>query len=142
MILIPSFGYEDFTDLRTLFDKTSFPSYHIITEPLGGAGVTMSDARAQLDNLAWDKNDEASEISQKRLRRRDICELAACLAERNFGGESNTQATSTHRWIQHLYRIQLEGMSSDAYVRLPCPDWAQLPIEKTLREGATERYVE
>jgi hypothetical protein len=33
-------------------------------------------------------------------------------------------------------------MASDVYVRLPCPDWVQFPIEKTLQEGATARYVE
>jgi hypothetical protein len=102
----------------------------------------MGDARAQLDNLAWDKNDEASEISQKRLRRRDTCELAASLAEQKFGRKATFRPPLIIGGYNILYRVQVEGMASDVYVRLPCPDWVQFPIEKTLREGATARYVE
>ncbi|KAK0115602.1 hypothetical protein ONS95_000125 [Cadophora gregata] len=102
----------------------------------------MGDARAQLDNLAWDKNDEASEISQKRLRRRDTCELAASLAEQKFGRKATFKPPLIIGGYNILYRIQVEGMTPDVYVRLPCPDWVQFPVEKTLREGATARYVE
>ena len=33
-------------------------------------------------------------------------------------------------------------MATSVYVRLPCPDWSQFPVEKTLREGATARYLQ
>ncbi|KAG9244999.1 phosphotransferase [Calycina marina] len=102
----------------------------------------MVDARAQLDNLAWDKNDEAWEISQKRLRRRDTCELAASLAGLKFGGKATFRPPLIIGGYNILYKVQVEGMASDVYVRLPCPDWVQFPIEKTLQEGATARYVE
>jgi aminoglycoside phosphotransferase (APT) family kinase protein len=102
----------------------------------------MGDARAQLDNLAWDKNDEAWEISQKRLRRRDTCELAASLAGQKFGRKATFAPPLIIGGYNILYKIQVEGMASDVYVRLPCPDWVQFPIEKTLQEGATARYLE
>ncbi|TVY23230.1 hypothetical protein LHYA1_G008128 [Lachnellula hyalina] len=102
----------------------------------------MGDARAQLDNLAWDKNDEAWEISQKRLRRRDTCELAASLAGQKFGRKATFGPPLIIGGYNILYKVQVEGMASDVYVRLPCPNWVQFPIEKTLQEGATARYVE
>ncbi|KAG4432201.1 hypothetical protein IFR05_012324 [Cadophora sp. M221] len=101
----------------------------------------MGYARAQLDNLAWDKNDEAWEISQKRLRRRDICELAASLAGEKFGRTATFSPPLILGGYNILYKVQVEGMPSYVYVRLPCPDWVQFPIEKTLHEGATARYV-
>ncbi|KAK2626189.1 hypothetical protein QTJ16_004451 [Diplocarpon rosae] len=101
----------------------------------------MSDARADLDNLAWDKNDEASELSQKRLRRRDTCELAATIAQQKFGRKAIFKPPLIIGGYNILYRVQVQGMTPDIYVRLPCPDWVQFPIEKTLREGATARYV-
>jgi aminoglycoside phosphotransferase (APT) family kinase protein len=102
----------------------------------------MGDARAQLDNLAWDRNDEASEISQKQLRRRDTCELAASLAEQKFGRKAIFGPPLIIGGYNVLYKIQVEGLDCDVYVRLPCPDWVQFPIEKTLQEGATARYIE
>ncbi|RDL33116.1 Uncharacterized protein BP5553_08555 [Venustampulla echinocandica] len=81
----------------------------------------MGDARAQLDNLAWDKNDEASEISQKRLRRRDTCELAASLAGQKFGRKATFGPPLIIGGYNILYKF---------------------PIEKTLQEGATARYIE
>ncbi|KAL2063188.1 hypothetical protein VTL71DRAFT_6260 [Oculimacula yallundae] len=80
--------------------------------------------------------------SQKRLRRRDTCELAASLAEQHFGRKAIFRPPLVVGGYNILYRIEVEGMASDVYVRIPCPDWVQFPIEKTLREGATARYVE
>lgn len=102
----------------------------------------MGDARAQLDNLAWDKNDEAWEISQKRLRRRDTCELAASLVGQKFRRKATFKAPLIIGGYNILYKIQVEGMTFEVHVRLPCPDWAQFPLEKTLQEGATARYIE
>lgn len=101
----------------------------------------MGDARAQLDNLAWDKNDEASEISQKRLRMRGTCELAVSIAQQKFGRRATFKPPLLIGGYNVLYRIQVEEQASDFYVRLPCPNWVQFPIEKTLQEGATARYV-
>ncbi|RFU29373.1 hypothetical protein B7463_g6976, partial [Scytalidium lignicola] len=83
----------------------------------------MGDARAQLDNLAWDKNDEAWEISQKRLRRRDTCELAASIAGQKFGRKAAFKPPLIIGGYNILYKVQF-------------------PIEKTLQEGATARYIE
>ncbi|TVY81301.1 hypothetical protein LSUE1_G005200 [Lachnellula suecica] len=102
----------------------------------------MGDARAQLDILAWDKNDEASEVSQKRLRRRDTCELAASLAAQKFGRNATFEPPLIIGGYNILYKIRIDGMDLPVYVRLPCPDWVQFPVEKTLREGATARYIE
>ncbi|KAL3420278.1 phosphotransferase [Phlyctema vagabunda] len=102
----------------------------------------MCNARAQLDNLAWDQNDEAWEVSQKRLRRRDTCEHAASLAGQKFGRKATFKPPLIIGGYKILYRVQIEGLESDIYVRLPCPDWVQFPIEKTLQEGATARYIE
>ncbi|KAJ5034957.1 uncharacterized protein L3040_008224 [Drepanopeziza brunnea f. sp. 'multigermtubi'] len=91
------------------------------------------------DNLAWDKSDEASEISQKRLRRTGTSELAASLAAQKFGRKARFEPPLLISGYNILYRIQVEGLTPDVYVRLPCPDWAQLSCEKTLREGNTPR---
>ncbi|TVY17901.1 hypothetical protein LARI1_G004197 [Lachnellula arida] len=101
----------------------------------------MSDARAQLDNLAWDKNDSASETSQNRLRRRDTCDQAASLAAQKFGRKATFSPPLIIGGYNILYKVQVEGMASAVYVRLPCPDWVQFPVEKTLQEGATARYI-
>ncbi|KAG9245436.1 phosphotransferase [Calycina marina] len=83
-------------------------------------------------NLAWERNDEAWEISQKRLRRRYTCELAASLAGWKFGGKATFRPPLIIGGYNILYKVQVEGMASDVY----------FPIEKTLQEGATARYVE
>jgi hypothetical protein len=101
----------------------------------------MSGARAQLDNLAWDTNDDAREISQKWLRRRDTCKLAASLAGQKFGKRATFGPALIIGGYNIFCKVQVEGMASNVYVRLPCPNWVQFPIEKTLQEGATARYV-
>ena len=101
----------------------------------------MGDASAHLDYLAWDKNDEAWEISQKRLRRKNTCELAASIVAQKFGRKATFRPPLFIGGYNILYRVQVEGTASDVCVRLPCPDWVQFPIEKAVQEGATARFV-
>ncbi|EKD14414.1 phosphotransferase [Drepanopeziza brunnea f. sp. 'multigermtubi' MB_m1] len=65
------------------------------------------------DNLAWDKSDEASEISQKRLRRTGTSELAASLAAQKFGRKARFEPPLLISGYNILYRIQVEGLTPD-----------------------------
>jgi hypothetical protein len=40
-----------------------------------------------------------------------------------------------------LYPIRIEGSSANVLVRLPCPNQAIFPEEKTLAEAATTSYI-
>ena len=42
----------------------------------------MPNARQNFDNVAWDRNDEAWEESQKKLRLKSTCRLVKSLAEK------------------------------------------------------------
>ena len=73
------------------------------------------------------------------FRRRDTCERAASLANQKFGRNATFTPALIIGGYNILYRVQVEGMASDVYVWLPCSDWVQFPIAKTLQEGATAR---
>lgn len=101
----------------------------------------MGDDREDFDNLAWDKNDEAWEESQKQLRHKSTCRLAESLVEQKFGKRATLVSPLIIGGYNILYRIRLEGVSPDVMVRLPCPNLVQFPEEKTLREATIARYI-
>ncbi|CAG8961750.1 hypothetical protein HYFRA_00006293 [Hymenoscyphus fraxineus] len=98
-------------------------------------------AREDLDNLAWDKNDEAWEVSQARLLKISTSKTAASIAAAKFDNEVTFSPPVLLGGFNILFKIEVEGMASDVFMRLPCPDVSQFPSEKTLYEGATARYV-
>jgi hypothetical protein len=101
----------------------------------------MTKARQNFDEVAWDRNDEAWEESQKRLRLKSTCRLVESLAEKIFEKRASLVSPIFFGGFNVLYRIRLEGDSSDVIVRLPCPDLVQFPEEKTLYEAATTVYL-
>ncbi|WXC48152.1 hypothetical protein QX201_007867 [Fusarium graminearum] len=99
-------------------------------------------ARQSLDNVAWDKNDDAWEKSQKQLRLKSTCRKVEALAETVLGKKSASLVSPIFfGGFNVLYRISFEHKSSDIIVRLPCPDLVQFPEEKTCYEAATMAYL-
>ena len=45
----------------------------------------MYDGQEDLDNLAWDMNDEDSEKALKRMRHKSVCRNVGELSQVNFG---------------------------------------------------------
>ncbi|KAF4471880.1 Phosphotransferase [Fusarium albosuccineum] len=101
----------------------------------------MTKARQNFDDVAWDRNDEAFEESQKRLRLKTTCRLVEALAKKVFEKQASLVSPIYFGGFNVLYRIQLEGDSSDVIVRVPCPDLVQFPEEKTVYEAATTAYI-
>ncbi len=101
----------------------------------------MDKDRQDFDNVAWDKNDEAWEESQKQLRLKSTCRLVESLVGQKFGKRATVASPLIIGGYNILYRICLEGASADVIVRVPCPNLAQFPEEKTLREVAIARYI-
>ncbi|KAF5017838.1 hypothetical protein F66182_10209 [Fusarium sp. NRRL 66182] len=101
----------------------------------------MIKARQNLDEVAWDRNDEAWEESQKRLRLKTTCRLVESLAGEVLAKQASLVSPIFFGGFNVLYRIHLEGDPSDVIVRLPCPDLVQFPEEKTLYEAATMAYL-
>ncbi|RFU32577.1 hypothetical protein B7463_g3765, partial [Scytalidium lignicola] len=102
----------------------------------------MDKDRQDFDNVAWDRNDRAWEESQKQLRLTSTCNLVESLVKQKFGKCATLISPLIIGGYNILYRIRLEGVSADVMIRVPCPNLAQFPDEKTLREVATARYIE
>lgn len=101
----------------------------------------MDDARADFDDLAWDRNDEASEEFRKQLRLLSTCRAMERFAAQVFEKDAKLVFPIIIGGYNILYRISLQGSSSDVVIRRPCPSLAQFPVEKTLREAATARFL-
>jgi hypothetical protein len=101
----------------------------------------MFDGQEELDNLVWDKNDEDSEESQKRMRLKTTCRQVEHLAEQKFGRPATLVSPLIMGGFNILYRIHLEGVSPDIIARLPCPSLVQFLDEKTAQEAGTAAYV-
>ncbi|CAG8974628.1 hypothetical protein HYALB_00009806 [Hymenoscyphus albidus] len=99
------------------------------------------DAREDLDNLAWDKNDEAWEVSQARLLKISTSKTAASIAGAKFDNEATFSPPVLLGGFNILFKIEVEGMASGVFVQLPCHDVSQFQSEKSVYEGATARYV-
>ncbi|KAF5655262.1 phosphotransferase family [Fusarium circinatum] len=82
------------------------------------------DARQDADNLAWDQSDERWEKALRHVRA-----SATCLTPLINGG------------FNVVYPFKVEGLSSQVLVRLPCPDQAMFPEEKTMVEVATAACI-
>ncbi|KAH8595133.1 phosphotransferase [Bisporella sp. PMI_857] len=101
----------------------------------------MYNGQEELDNLVWDKNDEASDESQKQMRLTTTCRQVEHLAEQKFGKPATLVSPLIIGGFNILYRIHLKGVSPDIIVRLPCPSLVQFPDEKTDQEAATAAYI-
>ncbi|TVY17497.1 hypothetical protein LARI1_G005372 [Lachnellula arida] len=102
----------------------------------------MEDTRQDFDNLIWDKNDEEWEKVQPELRQRSTISLVEALATEKFKSPSTWITPMKIGGYNIIYRLRVEGLSSDVIVRRPIPCFAQFPEEKTLIEAATASYIE
>ena len=98
-------------------------------------------ARQDSDNLAWDRSDELWEGAMKQVRLSTTCHKIVSFATRMFGDPATFVPPLIIGGFNVLYPIRIEGSSIDVLVRLPCPDQAIFPEEKTLAEAATVAYI-
>ncbi|KAI0012234.1 phosphotransferase [Xylariaceae sp. FL0662B] len=98
-------------------------------------------ARQDSDNLAWDQHDELWERSMKEARFSSRCRKIESFAARMFGKPATFVAPLIMGGFNVLYPIRIEGSSANVLVRLPCPNQAIFPEEKTLVEAATTAYI-
>ena len=103
----------------------------------------MYDGQEELDNLVWDKNDEDSDKSLKQMRLKTTCREVERLAKQWCGAPATLVSPLVVGGFNILYRVHLDGVPPrlDVMVRLPCPNLVQFPVEKTLQEAATARYI-
>ena len=89
----------------------------------------MYKDRQNFDSVAWDKNDDAEEESQMRLRRKDICRQVEGLVKQKFSKPATLVSPLVIGSLNIHYRIHFEGedSSSDVMVRLPWPSAACFP---------------
>lgn len=87
----------------------------------------MYDGQEELDNLAWDKNDEDSEKALKQMRHKSVCRNVEGLSEAKFGKPATLITPLVAGGFNMLYRIRIEEISPDIMVRLPCPSLVQFP---------------
>lgn len=101
----------------------------------------MMAAREDSDNLAWDRSDELWEEALRQVRLSSQCRKIESFAER-ICGESTTLVTPLIiGGFNVLYPIRLEDSSAPVLVRLPCPNQAVFPEEKTAAEAATATFI-
>lgn len=98
-------------------------------------------SREDSDNLAWDRSDELWEEALRQVRLSSQCRKIESFAERFFERPATLVTPLIIGGFNVLYPIRLEGSSTPVLVRLPCPNQAIFPEEKTLAEAATATYV-
>jgi aminoglycoside phosphotransferase (APT) family kinase protein len=101
----------------------------------------MADDRADFDNVAWDRNDEAWEESQKVFRRFSTLRKVESFVTEKFRKAATWVTPFKVGGYNNLYRMKIEGSDEDVLIRLPQPNLAQFPEEKTVREAATASFI-
>ncbi|TVY57698.1 hypothetical protein LSUE1_G010245 [Lachnellula suecica] len=101
----------------------------------------MDDDRADFDNVAWDRSDEAWEESQKLFRRVSTLHKIESFVTQKFGKTATWVTPMRIGGYNNLYRMRIEGSKDDVMIRLPQPSLAQFPGEKTLREAAIASFI-
>lgn len=98
-------------------------------------------ARQDSDNLAWDRSDELWEEAMKQVRLKTTCRKVEAFAERILGEPASLVTPLIIGGFNVLYPIRAEGLTADVLIRLPCPNQAVFPEEKTLAEAAIAAYI-
>jgi hypothetical protein len=93
------------------------------------------------DDLAWDRSDDLWEAAVKQVRMTASCLKASSIAGRKFGKPATFVSPLIIGGYNVLYPVQIEGSSDNVLVRMPCPNQAIFPEEKTLAEAATAAYI-
>lgn len=100
----------------------------------------MTD-RADFDDVAWDRNDLAWEASQKYFQRFSTLHRMESFVSENFGKTATWVKPFHIGGYNNLYRMKIEGLDNDVFLRLPQPNLILFPDEKTLAEAATATFV-
>ncbi|QPH19961.1 hypothetical protein C2857_005258 [Epichloe festucae Fl1] len=98
-------------------------------------------ARQNSDELAWDRNDELWEEAIKQVRSSSTCRKIESFAKRIFAKPATLVTPLIIGGFNVLYPMRIEGLSANVLVRLPCPNQAVFPEEKTLAEAATAACI-
>ncbi len=128
--------------LNNLYSQISFPRR--TTRTYGAPkrkGATMYDRQERLDHLVWDKNDDDWEQSLDLMRLQSTCRRVENLAGQHFGTPATLVLPLVLGGFNMLYRIRLEGASTDVMVRRPGTSLVPFPEEKTKQEAATANYI-
>ncbi|KAG5770164.1 hypothetical protein H9Q72_002829 [Fusarium xylarioides] len=99
------------------------------------------DARQDADNLAWDQSDERWEQALKHVRASATCRKVEAFASRTFGKPATLVTPLIIGGFNVVYPFKVEGLKYQVLVRLPCPDQAMFPDEKTMVEVATAACI-
>ncbi|KAK9442317.1 phosphotransferase [Metarhizium brunneum] len=94
-------------------------------------------ARQDSDNVAWDRSDELWVEAMKQVRSASACRKVVSFAEKMFAKPATLVTPLIIGGFNVLYPIRIEGLATNVLVRLPCPNQALFPEEKTLAEAAT-----
>ena len=98
-------------------------------------------ARQESDGLAWDRSDELYEEAKKQVRFSSVCRKIESFAGNIFGKPATFVPPLIIGGFNVLYPIRVECLSVNALVRLPLPNQALFPEEKTVAEAATAAYI-
>ncbi|CEI61372.1 unnamed protein product [Fusarium venenatum] len=98
-------------------------------------------ARQDSDNLAWDRTDALWKDAVKHVQLTSTCRKIESFAERTFGQTATLIPPIIIGGFNVLYIVRVDVLSENVLVRLPCPNQAVFPAEKTLAEAATAAYI-
>lgn len=98
-------------------------------------------ARLDSDNMAWDRSDELWEEAMRQVRTSSACRRVESFAATQFKQPVKLVTPLIIGGFNVLYPIRIEGLSTNVLVRLPCPNQAAFPDEKTLAEAATAACI-
>ncbi|PNY27555.1 Uncharacterized protein TCAP_02513 [Tolypocladium capitatum] len=98
-------------------------------------------ARQNSDHLAWDRSDELWVEAMKQVRSSSACRKVVSFAEKMFAKPATLVTPLIIGGFNVLYPIRIQGLSANLLVRLPCPNQAVFPKEKTLAEAATAACI-
>ncbi|KAM4058579.1 phosphotransferase enzyme family protein [Hirsutella rhossiliensis] len=98
-------------------------------------------ARQDSDDLAWDRSDELWEEAIKQVRSSSACRKIESFAEKIFAKPATLVTPLIIGGFNVLYPIRIKGLSANVLIRLPCPNQAVFPEEKTLAEAATAACI-
>ncbi|KAG7285886.1 hypothetical protein NEMBOFW57_008180 [Staphylotrichum longicolle] len=96
-------------------------------------------ARQDSDNLAWDQSDELWEKTMKQVRLSSVCRKIEAFAEKIFANPGPMITPLIIGGFNVLYPFRVEGRN--VLIRMPCPNQALFPEEKTLSEAATAAFI-
>jgi len=99
------------------------------------------EARQDSDNLAWDRSDELWEEAIKQVRSSTVCRKIESFVDAMFAKPATLLTPLIIGGFNVLYPMRIDGLPANVLIRLPCPNQAVFPEEKTLVEAATASCI-